>query len=116
MTEVVTHLSGAPDSKGSAIAALAQFGVSLTTIHEVPAGETHEIWLHFSSMHGSNSIEILGDMGEETTNFDLRMAVEDNQSRGPFVLLGGSGGTSIALAAVADWTSIRISGTVRKHS
>lgn len=116
MTEVVTFLSGSPDSKGSAIAALAQFGVGLTTIHTVPAGETHEIWLHFSSMHSSQSIEILGDVGEIATNFDLRMAAEDNQSRGPFMLLGGSGGTSIALAAVANWTSIRVSGTVRKHS
>ncbi len=114
--EVVTFLSGSPDALGSAIVGLLQFGVGLTEIHAVPAGETHEIWLHFSSMHGSNSIEILGDIGEIATNFDLRMAVEDNQSRGPFMLLGGSGGTSIALAAVADFGSIRVSGTVRKHS
>lgn len=115
MTTVVTHLSGAPDSKGSAISGVAAYP-TLTTIHTVPAGEVHEIWLHFSSMHGSVTIELIGDMGDEVDSFDLRLAIEDNQSRGPFLLLGGSTGETFSVGAVANQTSVRISGTVRKHS
>ncbi len=115
MTEVVTFLSGAPDSKGSAIVGVAQYP-SLTTIHTVPAGETHEIWLNFVSLNSGATIEILGDMGEISDNFDLRLAIEANESRGPFMLLGGSGGTTVALGVITNQANLRVSGTVRKHS
>ena len=115
MTQVVSILSGCPDALGSAIDGVAAYP-TLTTIHTVPAGEVHEIWLVLTNMNGSLTIEVLGDLGDEADSFDIRLPIESTTSLGPFLLLGGSSGESLSLSCVANQTSLRVSGTVRKHS
>ena len=61
-------LSGSPDALGSAIDGLATFA-SLTTIHTVPSGEVHTVWLTITNT-GANSIELLGDVGAPATSYD----------------------------------------------
>ena len=115
MAQVVTFLSEAPDALGSALEGVGAYN-SLTTIHTVPAGEFHEVYLVLTNMSGSVTIEVLGDMGAAVDSFDIRIPIETTESLGPFLMLGGSTGTTLALSCVANQTSLRVSGTVRIHS
>lgn len=103
-------LSGSPDAKGSAIDGLATFA-SLTTIHTVPTGEVHTIWLTVTN-NGANSIEILGDMGATATAIDIRILAHQTMKMGPFTLSD----TTIKLGAIANGGEISVSGSVEKYT
>ncbi len=103
-------LSGSPDALGSAIDGLATFA-SLTTIHTVPSGETHTIWLTITNTAG-NSIELLGDTGASVTSFDMRLAANETRNVGPITLSD----TTLKIGAVANGGDVAISGSVEKYT
>jgi len=108
-------LSGSPDTLGSAITSLTQYPTK-TTIHTVPPNETHTIWLTFTNSHGVATPEILGDIGDATDVFNFTFAsTESVEEYGPITLFGGSSGTTLKMAAVANWTSVKVCGSVERY-
>ena len=103
-------LSGSPDALGSAIDGLATFA-SLTTIHTIPSGETHTIWLTITNT-GANSIELLGNMGASATSIDVRILGYETKTIGPFTLSN----TTVKLSAIANGGDISVCGSVEKYT
>jgi len=107
------RLSGS-DSNGSAIVGIGTLGAK-TTIHTVPPLETHTVWLCTSNRNNTTTIELFGNVGAEDDVLNWTQVAETNKNVGPITLVGGSAGTTLELGAVANGSSITVSGTVERY-
>lgn len=106
-------LSGT-DANGSGLTSLATYP-TLTTIHTVPPNEVHTIWLTIVNTNGAAAVEVLGDVGENADTFNESIPVETAQQFGPMTLHGSTSGTTLALSALANGTSIKVFGSVERY-
>lgn len=92
---------------GDALTSVATYA-TLTTIHTVPDGETHTIYITFMNANNGADVELLGDIGDSADA--LNVVVPQNGGKvelGPIVL---DGGKSIDVGAIANGSSIKTTG------
>lgn len=86
---------------------------TLTEIHDVPAGESHEIWLTVANNNNSTDIELLGNFGPDADSFNFEVTAQDTRQ----VLAGALliGPATVDIGAVSGATNVHYTGRVKRH-
>lgn len=111
MTVNYTILSGAPDSKGSAIQGLGTIAAK-TTIHTFPSDKVHTIWLTICNTDPSTLAVVEGDVGASAATLYWSIPAQSQVTIGPLSLKN----TTLKLGSDdSDRAAINVTGVVMEE-
>lgn len=82
---------------------------TLSVLHSVPDGESHTLWFFVTNTHNTNAIELLGNIGSASDNFNFEVPARSTQVIGPITLRGPC---DVELGAITLPNNIKIAARV----